>query len=160
LIRVPQNAAEYRGANQATKQPLPGIEPTRPICYLNLLGSPDMPIYEYQCERCRRRSSILTLRVSEKVNETCQHCGSRKLRRLMSRFAMPRSEESRLESMAGPSNLADIDENDPKSVARMMRKMGREFGDELGGEEFDEAIDEIERGELGDDSDGSDDGDV
>ena len=82
------------------------------------------------------------------------------MRRLMSRFAMPRSEESRLESMAGPSNLADIDENDPKSVARMMRKMGREFGDELGGEEFDEAIDEIERGELGDDADGSDDDDV
>ena len=69
----------------------------------------------------------------------------------MSRFAMPRSEEARLESMADPANLGDIDENDPKSVARMMRKMGREFGDELGGEEFDEAIDEIERGELGDD---------
>jgi hypothetical protein len=103
----------------------------------------------------------LTLRVSEKIDETCRHCGSRKLRRLMSRFATPRSEEARLESMADPSNLGDIDENDPKSVARMMRKMGREFGDELGGEEFDEAIDEIERGELGDDGeDGGDNGEL
>ena len=65
-----------------------------------------------------------------------------------------------MESLADPSKMGDVDENDPKSVARMMRKMGREFGDELGGEEFDEAIDEIERGELGDDSDGSDEGDV
>ena len=65
--------------------------------------------------------------------------------RLMSRFAMPRSEESRMESLADPSRMGDVDENDPKSVARMMKRMGKEMGDEFSGPEFDEAVEEIER---------------
>ena len=73
--------------------------------------------------------------------------------RLMSRFAMPRSEASRMESLADPSRMGDIDENDPKSVARMMKRMGKEMGDEFGGTEFDEAVEEIENGgDLGDES--------
>ncbi len=73
--------------------------------------------------------------------------------RLMSRFAMPRSEESRMESLADPSRMGDVDENDPKSVARMMKRMGKEMGDEFSGSEFDEAVEEIESsGDLGDES--------
>ncbi len=78
--------------------------------------------------------------------------------RLMSRFAMPRSEESRMESLADPSRMGDIDENDPKSVARMMKRMGKEMGEEFNGPEFDEAVEEMESGgDLGDDDSGSDD---
>ena len=76
-----------------------------------------MPIYEYECAKCRRRSSILTMRISEKVEPVCEHCGSSDMTRLMSRFAMPRSEESRLDALADPSKLGDFDENDPKSEA-------------------------------------------
>jgi hypothetical protein len=79
------------------------------------------------------------------------------MRRLMSRFAMPRSEEARMDALADPSRLGDLDENDPKSLARAMRKMGREMGDEFAGPEFDEAVNEMESGgDLGDDG-GSDD---
>ena len=45
---------------------------------------------------------------------------------------MPRSEESRMESLADPSGWGDVDESDPKSMARMMKKMGNEMGEELG----------------------------
>jgi putative FmdB family regulatory protein len=114
-----------------------------------------MPIYEYECGKCHKRTSLLTLRVSEKVDPICQHCGGKAMSRLMSRFAMPRSEESRMDALADPSNFAGIDENDPKSVARMMRKMGKEMGDEFGGAEFDEAVEELESG--GDLSGGEDD---
>jgi len=80
------------------------------------------------------------------------------MRRLMSRFAMPRSEESRMESLADPSKMGDVDENDPKSVARMMKRMGKEMGDEFSGEDFDEAVEEMESGgDLGDDASGDDD---
>jgi putative FmdB family regulatory protein len=113
-----------------------------------------MPIYEYQCEKCHRRTSVLTLRVSEKVHAKCDHCGASRLRRLMSRFAMPRSEEARMDALANPSNFGDLDESDPKSLARAMRKMGREMGDEFAGPDFDEAINEMESGgDLSDDSD-------
>ena len=115
-----------------------------------------MPIYEYRCEKCRRTTSVLTTRVSEKVEAVCAHCGGKKMSRLMSRFAMPRSEESRMESLADPSQMGDIDENDPKSVARMMKRMGKEMGDEFSGPEFDEAVEEIESGgDLGDDDSGA-----
>ena len=76
------------------------------------------------------------------------------MRRLMSRFAMPRSEEARMDALADPSKLGDLDESDPKSLARAMRKMGREMGDEFAGPEFDEAVNEMESGgDLGDDGD-------
>ena len=105
-----------------------------------------MPIYEYRCRKCGKRFSVLTLRVGEEARPTCSRCGSRSAERLMSRFAMPKSEEARLEALSDPSSLSGLDENDPKSMARWMRKMGREMGDELGGEDVDEMIDEMERG--------------
>ncbi len=113
-----------------------------------------MPIYEYRCGGCKRKVTILTLRVSEAVEPVCEHCGSRALTRLMSRFALGRSEESRLDSLGDDSSLAGLDENDPKSMARWMRKMGKELGEEAG-EDFDEMVDELEAG--GEPDDGSDD---
>jgi len=59
----------------------------------------------------------------------------------MSRFVTVKSEEARLESLAESGDLGDMDENDPASVARFMKKMGREFGDELG-DDFESAVDE------------------
>lgn len=105
-----------------------------------------MPIYEYECQACHRRTSVLTTRVSERVRAQCKHCGGTKLSRLMSRFAMPKSEEQRLDSLADPSKLADLDENDPRSVARMMKKMGKEMGEDFSGDDFDEAMEEMESG--------------
>jgi putative FmdB family regulatory protein len=113
-----------------------------------------MPIYEYRCRKCGKRFSVLTLRVSEKATPQCDRCGSKVADRLMSRFAMPKSESARLDSLADPSSLGGLDENDPKSVARWMRKMGKEMGDEGSGEDFDAMVDEIETGGGDDDDSG------
>jgi len=113
-----------------------------------------MPIYEYRCEKCNKRVSVLTLRVSEKVNPECDRCGSKKLLRLMSRFATVKSEEARLDALADPSALSGVDENDPKSMARWMRKMGKELGEDVSGEEFDQMVDEMESGKMPDDDGG------
>ena len=114
-----------------------------------------MPIYEYRCKACKQKATVLTLRVSEAVDPVCEHCGSRDLVRLMSRFALGRSEESRTDALADDASLAGIDENDPKSVARWMRKMGKELGEDAG--DFDQMVDELEAG--GDAEGGEDDGD-
>jgi putative FmdB family regulatory protein len=100
-----------------------------------------MPIYEYECHGCRRRVSLLVLRPSTAPPPTCPRCGSQSLSRLMSRFARVKSEEQRLDSLADSADLGDIDENDPASVARFMKKMGKEFGDDLG-DDFGSAVDE------------------
>ena len=103
-----------------------------------------MPIYEYRCRSCRRRVQILTLRVSETPDETCPKCGGSQLDRLPSRFAMPRSAEARLDHLADAAESAGIDGEDPRSIARWMRRMGSELGEEVGAEGMDEIVDEIE----------------
>jgi len=108
-----------------------------------------MPIYEYRCSACGKKVTVLTLRVSEEVALTCERCGSHDLTRLMSRFAMVRSDESRLDDLG--DDAGGLDENDPKSVARWMRKMGKELGDDAG-DDFEEMVDELEAG--GGDDDG------
>jgi hypothetical protein len=81
---------------------------------------------------------------------TCSKCGGADLRRLVSRFAVMKSEESRLDDLADPSSFGDIDENDPRSIARWARKMGQEMGEDLG-PEFDEMVERMEAGEMPED---------
>ena len=118
-----------------------------------------MPIYEYRCNKCKKKVSVLTLRVSETVDPECDRCGSKDLSRLMSRFATVKSEEARLDALADPGSLSGLDENDPKSMARWMRKMGKEMGEEFGGDEFDQMVDEMEAGNMPDDDGGMGGGD-
>ncbi len=99
-----------------------------------------MPIYEYRCSDCGKKTQVLTLSVKAAVEPKCRHCGGLNLVKLVSRVAVLRSEESRLEGLADPASLSGLDENDPKSVARWMKKMGREMGEEAG-EDFDGEVD-------------------
>lgn len=113
-----------------------------------------MPIYEFECLDCHRRTTALVL-VRERISEVrCKKCGGANLERQWSRFAAPKSEDARLESLADPSAMGEIDENDPKSVARFMKKMGQEMGEDVG-EDVDQAVEEEMAG-GGSDADGSD----
>jgi len=104
-----------------------------------------MPIYEYQCDACRKRTTLFIRSISNPEPARCQHCGSDRLTRLMSRIATPKSEEARLESLADPSSLGDLDESDPKSMARFMKKMAGETG-----EDFDEGmLEELDKADEG-----------
>jgi putative FmdB family regulatory protein len=100
-----------------------------------------MPIYEYECGDCRRRVSLLLRTFAAAASAACPRCGGANLTRLMSRFATVKSEDARMESLADSSAMGDLDENDPGSVARFMKKMGREFGEDMG-EDFESAVDE------------------
>jgi putative FmdB family regulatory protein len=113
-----------------------------------------MPIYDYRCQDCRRRVSLLFRTYAAADGATCPHCGSSELSRLVTRFAVMRSEESRLEALADPSGFGDLDENDPRSMARWARRMGEELGEDAG-PEYQEMIDQMEAGELPDDGGGA-----
>lgn len=93
-----------------------------------------MPIYEYQCRDCHKRCAVLILSLRNPLPANCTRCGSPHMDRLLSRFAAPKSEEARLDSLANPDNLGGLDENDPSSMARFMRKMGEEMGEDVGEE--------------------------
>lgn len=107
-----------------------------------------MPIYEYKCHTCHRRVSLLWRAISDAESRAavCPRCGGQNLTRLISRVAVLRSEESRLDDLADPGALSGLDEDDPKSLARFMRKMADETGEDLG-PEFEEVIGRLEAGE-------------
>ena len=112
-----------------------------------------MPIYEFECRSCHRKTAALVL-VRERVTEVrCKHCGGADLDRLWSRFASPKSEDARLESLADPSAMSGLDENDPRSVARFMKRMGKEMGEDVG-DDIEQAIEQEQRGDGGDEGAG------
>src|SRR5689334_8247474 len=113
-----------------------------------------MPIYEYRCADCRRRVSVYfqTFSAASNAAPVCEHCGSRNLSRLVSRVFQLKSEDAQLEDLADPSAMGDLDENDPKSVARWARKLGQQMGEDLG-DDWGEMVDRLEAGEdLGEES--------
>ena len=109
-----------------------------------------MPIYEYRCNTCHRRASIFQRSIRDATAVVCSHCGSTDLTRLISRVAVLRPEGSHLDDLASDASLADLDESDPRSVARWARRMGREMGEDLG-PEFDEMVERMEAGEMPED---------
>jgi putative FmdB family regulatory protein len=112
-----------------------------------------VPIFEYICESCFRRSSFFFRGKEEPDQLKCSFCGHDRLTRIMSRFASIKSEEDRLESLADPSKWGGLDESDPKSIARFVKKLGSEMGEDINREELDQIADEAAReAESGSDS--------
>lgn len=107
-----------------------------------------MPIYEYRCPQCGQKARKLWRSFSDVDDASlqCPRCGAKKFQRLVSRVAFLRSEESRLENLADPSSLGDVDESDPRSLGRWLRDMGHQVGEEMP-PEFDEIIDRLEAGQ-------------
>ena len=113
-----------------------------------------MPIYEYRCQGCGKRTSVFVRSISTAVRAKCEHCGSHKLSRLISLVAVARSRGGGADGF-DESMLAGVDENDPRSMARFARRMRDEMGEDMG-PEFDEAIAQMEDGQLPDDDGGGD----
>jgi putative FmdB family regulatory protein len=65
-----------------------------------------MPLYEYRCEKCRRRFSILVGVTAKKMPLCCPRCGSRRATKLISRIApIVRGEDF------DDADLGDMDED-------------------------------------------------
>lgn len=119
-----------------------------------------MPIYEFRCRSCRRKTTALVLVRSRAGEVRCSHCGGADLERLWSRFATPRSEEARLDRLADEAALGGLDEGDPRSMMDFMKRMGREMGEDFD-DDVEAAMEEelagpggAAGGEAGDDVDG------
>jgi putative FmdB family regulatory protein len=106
-----------------------------------------MPTYEYRCQECGKRVNIFqTYAEYGVVPVSCPHCGSDDLQRLIGRVRVARSEGDRLDTLTDPDRWGDLDQEDPRTIGRMMREMSREMGEEMP-PEFDEVVDRLEAGE-------------
>jgi putative FmdB family regulatory protein len=128
-----------------------------------------MPIYEFACPQCRVIFNFFSQRVSPKHLPKCPKCGNKKMQKQMSNFALTRggkdsiAAESGAEDAGPMPNLDDprvmramnemeramehIDENNPKHMAHMMRKMKDLLPPGSMPKEIETAIKRLESGE-------------
>ncbi len=128
-----------------------------------------MPIYEFACPKCRRIFNFLSKRMTPKGLPTCPKCGNRKMVKQMSRFAMsrglkepagagqPGEGEEPMPDMDDPRvmramnelerDMEHMDENNPKHMAQMMKKMKDIMPAGSMPKELDVAIKRLESGE-------------
>jgi putative FmdB family regulatory protein len=106
-----------------------------------------MPTYDFICNDCQQRFNIfLTYAEYGKKTVQCPHCRSEDVRRRMTKVRIAKSDESRMESAVDDFSGMEGIEDDPKALARMMRKMGGEMGEEMPSE-FNEVVDRLEAGQ-------------
>ena len=106
-----------------------------------------MPTYDFICNSCSQRFDVfMTFAEYGKKTVTCAHCGSRDVRRRITKVRIAKSEDSRMDSMADEFSGFEGLENDPKAMGKMMRKMGKEMGEDVP-PEFDEVVNRLESGQ-------------
>ncbi|MEO8268876.1 MAG: zinc ribbon domain-containing protein [Aureliella sp.] len=120
-----------------------------------------MPIYEFYCENCHTLYSFFARRVDTETVPACPKSKQHALRRQMSRFAIssgrqepssfgPESDvqDAQMEQamMQMASEMEHVNEDDPKAMARMMRKLMETSGMNMG-EGMEEAVRRLEAGE-------------
>ncbi len=145
------------------------IHPFPNACFLRFFLS--MPIYEFACRKCRRIYSFLSKRVNPEHTPTCPQCGAKDLTRELSRFAlikgvaepaspaegpdqpgaegMPDFDDPRVARAMGEleRDMDHLDENNPRHMAHMLRKMKDMLPAEAMPKEMEIAIKRLEAGE-------------
>jgi putative FmdB family regulatory protein len=139
-----------------------------------------MPIYEFYCRDCHTIYNFFARRVDTETVPKCPKHTKHKLRRQMSRFAISSGRPDGPEVEAGPEpdfddekmeqammqmagEVDSLDEDDPRAMARVMRRLMDTTGMRMG-EGMEEAMRRMEAGEdpdkveeeLGDVLDGED----
>jgi len=103
-----------------------------------------MPIYEYLCSSCNTIYQFL-MRGNRREDELlCPKCGAEDLTRVMSTFSTHSPARSSDDDLSG--DFGDIDENDPRSMAKAVRRMADEMGEDLGPDR-EHALSRLEAGE-------------
>ena len=128
-----------------------------------------MPIYEFACPRCRKIFSFLSKRLTPGRLPVCPKCGNQKMAKQVSRFALskgvkepaaggemagdgpplPDFDDPRVERamMEMERDMARLDENNPRHMAHMMKKMKDLMPPGSVPRELDTAIKRLEAGE-------------
>jgi putative FmdB family regulatory protein len=128
-----------------------------------------MPIYEYACPKCRVIFNFLSKRLNPDRLPACPKCGNKKMVKQMSRFAMSKGlkeppAKSEAEKSEAPMpdfdnprmerammdmerDMEHLDENNPRHMAHMMRKMKDLMPPGSVPKELDVAIKRLEAGE-------------
>lgn len=124
-----------------------------------------MPIYEFYCADCHAVFNFLSRAANTRKRPSCPKCGRPRLERQVSRFAISKGraeaeehddlpeglDEARMERVMADiaQEVEGADEDDPRQMARFMRKLFEGTGMNVG-PGMEEAIRRMEAGEDAD----------
>jgi putative FmdB family regulatory protein len=127
-----------------------------------------MPIYEFACPKCRKIYSFLSKRINPDRDPVCPKCGNKKLNKQISNFALTKGVKEPTAAGAGEGadampdlddprvarvmsemerDMEHMDENNPRHMAHMMKKMKEIMPPGTVPKELDIAIKRLEAGE-------------
>ncbi len=119
-----------------------------------------MPIYEFYCRHCHTIYNFFSKRINTSKKPKCPKCKTKTLSRQMSAFAFTGKadedgsmddlpvDEGKMEKAMNmlAKEAGNINEDDPRQVANLMRKLSDMTGIELGSG-MEEALSRLESGE-------------
>jgi putative FmdB family regulatory protein len=129
-----------------------------------------MPIYEFACPKCRKIFNFLSKRIDPGHLPTCPKCGGKKMTKQVSRFAhlkgvaepqapaaeptgneppMPDFDDPKVSRVMAEmeKDIDHLDENNPRHMAHMLKKMKDLMPAGSMPKEMDIAIKRLEKGE-------------
>lgn len=96
-----------------------------------------MPIYEYRCKSCERKSEIFLRSIGSAVEPACQHCGSKELQRLVSSFGIGLTDQQ-VHERTGPLPAKGVGSpdfyKDPRNIGRWTEEKFNKAGVDLPGD--------------------------
>ena len=91
-----------------------------------------MPVYEFVCQNCNTKSSILVRSIDKSSSARCPACGSNDLKRIVSGFAYHKSMKTIHEEAGEPQMFSSPDYyKDPRNIGRWAEKQVKELGLEM-----------------------------
>jgi putative FmdB family regulatory protein len=98
-----------------------------------------MPVYEYDCESCGKRSDSFLRSVGADGPSACPHCGSARIKRAVSRVVFVKSAQTKLDEL-NPKYERMIDDSSPDlSMDNLVKRYGLDkpiTGDDRGAPDF------------------------
>ena len=108
-----------------------------------------MPVYEYRCASCRRKTSVFVRTMADPEGLACSHCGGKELKRAVSGFAYHQS-TARVWEESGPPSMSGNDDDyyrDPRNIGRWTEQRLEQLGVDMP-DEARTMIDAAREGEM------------
>ena len=106
-----------------------------------------MPLYEYRCNSCHRRVTIL-VREHAAPPATCPECGSAELERIFSSFAVRKTDQDIYDDILSDNRLVSgLVHDDPRALAEWNKKMSQGTDHEVA-PEYEDMLERLEAGEM------------
>jgi putative FmdB family regulatory protein len=90
-----------------------------------------MPVYEFRCNSCNQKKSVLLRTFGDVPSPVCDNCGSGDMSRLISNVAYHRSTQDVWERSGSPDKPGPDYYKDPRNIGRWAEKKFEDMGQEM-----------------------------